>query len=258
MGKPYIVILFCLSFFNIHAQNNLCVFKTSNKSIVKSGEVNKTLKKGDFLKEGQNVLVFEPTNLVLIDSVGNAFSIKEAGTYSYQDILKNPFTGDKQSLTSKYFKLVWDEMTNNKPEKTVIGGVFRGDVLMKFPRDSTRIAGREISLEWKVSEKEHTYFIYIKNLTTDEFLVLSSKTNALSFYKNRSFFDEGNTYEWTVSKNEFPDIDNAAFYSFSIIKSSEYEKIRKMHIGVIKDLKKIGLTNAEVEESLCEIYGLCK
>ena len=71
-------------------------------------------------------------------------------------------------------------------------------------------------------------------------------------------FNAGNQYEWSVSTEEFPNLKNILFYSFTLIQRLEYKALKERFSEVISDLKTLGFTDSEIEESICETYGVCK
>ncbi|HRV55067.1 MAG TPA: hypothetical protein P5264_05975 [Mangrovimonas sp.] len=53
-------------------------------------------------------------------------------------------------------------------------------------------------------------------------------------------------------------MDNKTFHGFTLIDRAAYESKKEEFKSVIKELKIAGLTDQEIEQILCETYGLCK
>ena len=87
---------------------------------------------------------------------------------------------------------------------------------------------------------------------------LATNGNQISLYKTQPFFSEGNTFEWTVTTEEFPSLDNLTFYSFELINRNQYAEQVKNYTALLTDLEALGLSDAEIETTICETYGLCK
>ncbi|GAB5565955.1 MAG: hypothetical protein Wins2KO_30180 [Winogradskyella sp.] len=218
----------------------------------------KPLSKGTFIPKSSNLILAESAEITAIDSKGEAFKIDKAGEYKFSKILQHKAIKNGHGLTTKYLKLIWDELTKKGSGKTIIGGVYRGDVLMEFPRDSTKIASSKLSFSWKEHNEDANYFIFIRNIETDEVYKFSTNGTSLMLYKDNPIFYEGNDYEWAVGTEEFPNLKNIPFYSFTLIERREYQTLTKELSEVVADLKALGLTDSEIEDSICEAYGICK
>ncbi|WP_111683417.1 hypothetical protein [Winogradskyella tangerina] len=258
MGKSFIIILFCFLGLGLQAQDSLCVFKTSPGVIGKLNGKKRPLQKGDFLNDKSAVYVTAPSDITLINAEGDAFNIKNVGTYSYPNLLKYKAIEDQKSLTSKYFKLIWDELLKRDSGKTIIGGVFRGDVLMEFPGDSTKTASSKLKFSWQIESDTTQYFVFIKDVANDAIHKFATNGNELVLYKDNPIFAESDTFEWAVSTSEFPNLKNIPFYTFSLIERSEYEELKSSYSDLITDLRALGLSDSEVEDTLCQTYGFCK
>ncbi|WP_162306995.1 hypothetical protein [Winogradskyella ouciana] len=234
------------------------MFKTNSGIIAKIDGKKRPLNKGDFLNEKSTIYVSSPSEIMLIDSQGDAFNIEDVGTYTYKSIIQNKAIEDQKSLTSKYFKLIWDELLKRKSGKTIIGGVFRGDVLMKYPRDSTKTASSKLTLSWKTQDEASQYYVIIRPKNSEEVHKFATNGNTLTLYNDNPIFAEGNEFEWSVTTLEFPNLKNIPFYAFTLIERSEYEALKSSYKDLIKDLKVLGLSSTEIEESICETYGICK
>ncbi|TGV04835.1 hypothetical protein [Flavivirga rizhaonensis] len=259
MEKSFIIIII-ISFFTsmLCAQDSLCVFKTSSGVLAKFDGKKRPLNKGDFLNKKSTVYITSPSDIILIDSKGEAFNLEDVASYTYESILNHKAIEGQKSLTSKYFELIWDELLSRKSGKTIVGGVFRGDILMEFPIDSTKTASSKLTFSWKTQTDASQYFVFIKSKNFDEVYKFATNGNELTLYKDNPIFFEGNGFEWSVSTSEFPNFKNIPFYAFVWIDRSEYEKLKSNYKDLIEDLKAVGLSITEIEDTLCENYGVCK
>ena len=242
----------------VGAQDSLCVFKTSAGVLGKLDGLKKPLNKGDFLNAKSTVYLNAPSAVTLINSEGEAFNIEKVGTYSFANILSHKAIEDQKSLTSKYFKMIWDELLKRDSGKTIIGGVFRGDVLMEYPVDSTKTASSKLTFKWQKDTDSTQYFVFIKDITSESIYKFATNGNTLTLYKNNPIFSEGVDFEWSVSTSEFPNLKNIPFNRFTLIERGDYENLKTNFSDLIVDLKALGLSDVEIEDSLCETYGLCK
>lgn len=257
MEKSVVIILICCFSFVLKAQDSLCVFNIKGNAYTKISNRIKPIKKGSFLNSNSTLILDQSAKITAISEQGNAYRIQEDGNYKFSQVLSHKIE-DSESLTMKYLKLIWNEFTKKEPNKTIIGGVFRGDVLMEHPQDSVKWASSKITFQWKPTPDTSAYYLFIRNITTDEVLKLSTNGSQATLYTDQHLFLEGTEFEWTVSTSEFPNLKNILFFSFSLIDKNTYADLKLNYKILIKDLAGLGLTESEIEKSLCETYGLCK
>lgn len=251
-----LVLLLCVALVS-NAQDSLCVFNIKGNAYTKISNSVKPLTKGSFINRTATIFLEESSKITAINSEGEAFKIEEGGTYKFAQLLKDKVENSK-NLTSKYLKLIWNEFTKNESTKTVIGGVFRGDVLMVHPQDSVIWASSKLTFTWNTQEDTSIYYLFIRNIATDEVLKLATNGSQVTLYKEQHLFLEGAEFEWTVSTTEFPNLKNIPFYNFTLIKKNSYADLKLNYKDLVTDLKGLGLTESEIEASLCETYKLCK
>jgi hypothetical protein len=238
-------------------QDSLCVFNIKGNAYTKINNTINPVKKGSFINSESILVVDTSTKITAINSNGDVFKIQEEGIYNFPQIIKFKIK-DSKNLTVKYFKLIWDEFMNNKANKTEIGGVFRGDVLMKYPLDHIQWASSKLTFNWKTKSETSSYFLFIRNVKTGEILKISTDGTQMTLYKDQHIFSQGNEFEWSVSSTEFPNLKNIPFFSFKLIDRKAYTALMTDYKDLIQDLKSLGLSDNEIETSICETYGLCK
>ena len=257
MEKSVIIIVICCFSLTMNAQDSLCVFNIKGSAYHKILNAIKPVTKGSFITSKTTLIVNKFAKIVAINSKGEAYKIEAVGNYNFNDIIKCKIKASK-SLTVQYLKLIWNEFINKKSGKTVIGGVFRGGVLMEYPKDSVQLASSKITLQWKTEGEISEYFVFVRNLKTNEILKLSTNGSELSLYKNQRIFSEGTQFEWAVTTQEFPNLKNIPFFSFTLIDQNMYIDLTLNYSGFIKDLQLLGFTATEIEVSICETFGICK
>ena len=83
-------------------------------------------------------------------------------------------------------------------------------------------------------------------------LKVSSSNTLLSLYKDSDFLKNGMTYSWTVTKNEFADLDNLTYNLFTLIDRNTYQDLLTSTYGnKVSELKKAGLTSLEINKIIC-------
>jgi len=240
-----------------YAQDSLCVFNINGSVYAQTAGSLLPISKGMFLNKSTKVMLGESSGITAINDEGSAYQIKTAGEYKYASILRQKALKDSEGLSSKYFKFIWNEMAGKGSKETVIGGVFRGEVLMMSPVDSAKIANSKITFKWQEEIEAEVYYLFIRNVDSDEIIKLATSGTELSIYLD-SNIDIENTIEWSVATTEFPNLKNIPFYTISLIDRNEFYHYLKDFEDLISDLKILGLSKNQIEKTICQTYGICK
>ncbi|MFY0713464.1 hypothetical protein J1D01_07285 [Seonamhaeicola sp. NFXS20] len=251
-----VFLLFCVQ--PLCAQNSLCVYKTKGTLLIEDKGTQTSLKKGALINKKSLVHVLPQSELTTIDNNGNSYKINVDGKYNFSNLLNFKVKDNKSSFTSTYFKHIWEELTSSDDGNTLIGGVFRGDLLMITPKDTCKLASSKINLKWQTLKDTKLYYVFIKNIKTDAILKIETNGSQMALYNDNPLFYEGSHFEWTVSTNAFPNLDNLPFFSFELIDRNTYQEEKTLYKDFISDLKAMNLSEIEIESILCETYGLCK
>lgn len=255
MGKLFIKIVLFLFFIQIsYAQDSLCVYKVSGVVIL--NKKTKSLSKGRIIYKKDIVKLSAKSKLVAIDNEGSLFELNKLGSYAFSSIVKNKKAAEKSGLTSKYFKFVWSELTHEKEAKNSIAGVFRGNVLMKYPPENASISGQKIIMKWD-GDTQTAYYLFVRNVTDDSLIKLETNGSQIAFYFDSAIFKNGNVFEWSVTTEEFPNLKNIPFYRFTTISYSEYSDEIKKYQPLIEELQILGLNENEINYEICKNSGLC-
>lgn len=259
MAKLYFRILFISLIATItYGQDSLCVFKMKGTAYLKLAASMEPLKKGRFLNPSATVMLPSSADITAIDASGKAYQLTASGEYGYDQVLKHRVIEKQHSLTTKYLKVIWDELLNKSEEKTIIGGVFRGDIPMLFPKDSSSIVKGKIEFTWQPNEEGGPSYFFLRNKKTNDLFKIETNGSTLGLYKDLPILQSGSEFEWMVSSNPFPNLKNSLFFGFNLIDRETYESRLEAYQELIADLKTIGLTEKEITNTLCTTYGLCK
>ncbi|MBT8260501.1 MAG: hypothetical protein HKO92_03635 [Flavobacteriaceae bacterium] len=258
MGQlSFRLILFLCFIQFVFSQDTLCVYKSKGTSLLNINNLQTSLKKGTLLNKGI-VKVLSNAEFTAVDNNGNTYLINKEGDYSLKHLLNFKVKQNASNFTSSYFKHIWDELRNNSSDKARIAGVFRGDYLMRHPVDSSKIASSKIKLTWLTENDTTLYYVFIKNIMTDEIMKLETNGSQLALYDDNPIFYDSDTFKWTVTTEAFPNLDNIPFFSFELIDRTIYENLKKDYKAFINDLAILGHSETEIETILCERYALCK
>lgn len=254
----YLSIIVYLFTIVASAQDSLCVFKTKGATYGMAKNGLYALKKGTYIKSKSKVILDENSGLLTIDENGLSYQLDSKGTYEYATLVKAKTSKNKAGLTSKYFKIIWDEMRNKKQGSALVGGVFRGEKLMLFPQDDAKIASSKLVFSWKAIEDASNYYIFIRHPETDDILKMATTGTELTLYKNQPYFEGKSDLEWVVSTEEFPNLNNLPFNTFKLISKNDYRDWLDTQADLISELKNLGMTEDEITQSLCETYAVCR
>lgn len=244
----FLALIWSLAAFS---QSNLYVFQI--KGDIRN-EHNIKLKKGDQLKPGSTIRIQANSSLTCVDKDGNTYISQKRGTYPFPQILKDK-TKSQSSLTTNYFKYVWNELTNQSSAKTTIGGVFRGKIRMKYPLDSAKVVASDLVLEWDKDDGVERYFVFAKKSTDEEHWVLPVLRDTSVAVSEHIPLQPGEDWIWSVTENEFANPDNLPFFSFRTISKKEYKALRKANKNLIKTLRKSGMGKEEIDRVILNKLG---
>lgn len=262
MEKLYLVIkkscVLSLLFFSIQAftQTDLVVYKIHGTPKIKSNNTVTNIKKGLLLNEESKVLLAVKDTLLLIDHAGNAFKINTKGTYSLQDISKNPIANTSASFTKKYFSYVWNTFIKNDNTKTKVGVVFRNDnVVLLQPSDSVKLYTSEIKFVWNTDDKES--FFHLKNVKDNHITKFGVNGSFVTLFVDNTILNRGEMYQWAISEKKFPNLDDLVFYNFSLLTLDAFNALKPELESFKKDMTSLGFSAIEIKEMLCNDYKIC-
>ncbi|SNR62948.1 hypothetical protein SAMN06265371_10793 [Lutibacter agarilyticus] len=258
MGKSLVGLIIVLCFFNSAlAQDSLCVFEVYGTVLKTFSNSQKTLSKGGLIKSKESLQVLQKSQITAIDNKGNVYFINEEGSYSFNELLNFYQKKQNSGLTANYLKYIWLELLNKSAGQTMIAGVFRGEVLMQFPKNKTKLASSKITLKWDLEIDEPYYYVFVKNLTTGESVKFETNGSELSLYADNLIFNESNKFEWSVTTQAFPNVNNIPFFGFELIDREAYIENLQQYNAFINDLISLGISDKEIESILCQTYNLC-
>tara|TARA_R110001606_G_scaffold68010_1_gene155279 strand:+ start:32929 stop:33708 length:780 start_codon:yes stop_codon:yes gene_type:complete len=258
MGKSFIRLIFILGYCNISfAQDSLCVFKTKGVVLMEFLHQKKPLSKGDFIPQHSKLSVLSNSEITVLNANGNVYFIDKAGNYTFKNLITFKDKAQNASVTTNYFKYIWNELVGKNSNTAIIAGVYRGEILMKFPKDSSQIYNSKIAFTWDFDENENLYYVFLKNVITQKIIKIETNGSQLAIYKDNSIFDNSEMFQWAVSTEAFPNIENMPFYTFKLISRNQYLQLMEAYKGFVEDLKTFGTSDSEIKDILCETYKLC-
>ena len=255
---------FLIFFYVFHyaiSQETFFAYKVKGEPYVEANDSIKSITKGSNLGPFVSVTLNKNDILHFINDSGNIYVLNNPGKYSYSDLQMTPAIKDNSSFSKKMFSYMWKEFTNNTASRNDKKGVvYRGDdiILMQYPADSVKIYYDEIKFEWdQIKDKTKDYYFILKDCETDRITKIGTRSTSISLFVDDSILREGGCYKWTITETKFPNYKNTVFYSFKILKQTEFEALDIEIESISKFLLELGFTNEEIKIVLCQDYKLC-
>ena len=252
MEKLLVALIFwfcCLQ--STFAQDILLVYGSNNVM-----RKDKPLQKGQYITQKDKFYLKKNAYLFAINDHGELYKINGDGKFSYRDVVAAR-QHYKNSFTQDFFKLVWAEMTHKPKDGTVIAGVFRGDVLMRYPCEHAKVSEAKVSLEWQPVGTDSTYYVFLRDKKSEKYVKLEVKGSQIAFYEGSGIFNAGHEYEWAVVRDAFPNLKNLMFYGFSVISRGDYDVLKSRLELLELELKDLQIGKEAILSASHTIYGRC-
>lgn len=222
---------------------------------------NRTVKitNGNTITEGKITLKKDESLLLIADS-GELYQMEKPGTYDFNDIAKFHKKSEDSRFSSKYLKYVWQQVTEKEKTKTHTGNVFRDGLIdiLEYPADSASVFGHRVQFEWEPDSDAKQHYFLLRNNTTGDILKLLVEGKSLVLYEENKVLQKGNSYSWSVSDIEFPDMTRIKINRLNFLSREQYNEKTAEFTDFIETLKSTGHSQQEIDEVLCSYFKLCK
>lgn len=146
--------------------------------------------------------------LTLVDKNSNYIVLSDPGTYKVSELPKKPHK-QSESITGKYFHLVWEELFQPKKDfatfkksnlAAISGGVSRGDCdVLKGPLNETIAGSGDITFAWRNFGNDPLYTFVLSDEKNKELLRLKVRDTQLILNSSSLLNESKNRYFWKVS-----------------------------------------------------------
>jgi hypothetical protein len=227
--KYIFLFLFISAYASSFSQGNLKISFVEGSVIILSGNSSVPAHKGTVLTKISTVQLKERSLCMVLDTAGRSVQLKEAGSYTYQDIFKLMATSKEDHTLSGLYKYLKDNFlaTNEADKSGIIAGVYRGVTLMKMPSDYAILFGGDIVIEWKSPSAKGKVKLTIRdnmNKAVDSVFNPSGKA-ANSFTLSTQRLKAGVAYEWKAELTPMRQKVNS-YYHFLIAGKANEREIR--------------------------------
>ncbi len=157
--------------------------------------------------------------LTLVDKNSNYIVISNPGTYKVSELTQKPHK-ESESITAKYFHLVWEELFQPKKDfatfkkrnlAVVSGGVSRGDCdVLKAPFNEAKVTNGDVLFTWKNFSSDPLYTFVLSDDRNNEVLRLKLRDTQLILNSTSLIRDR---YYWKVIS---PSSNCTAFPNYEI------------------------------------------
>lgn len=260
MEKLFISLISCLLFlssFSVKAQE-YAVFKCNGYSTNTVNKTEKIIRKGNIINKGV-ISVIEKDTILLLDTNGVFYQLDTDKNYDVSEVSKYQKQKSEEEFSKKYFSYVWKQMRNKDLTSNHTGNVYRDDKInvMISPTDSISIYKNEVVFTWEENkEKEFSYF-FLKNINDNTMTTIKVKGNNLSLFSDNKLLVKGKFYSWAIAYEKYPAFDRVKFNSFEYLTQEQYTNSLMKFNSIDEDLKKLGYTNTEIKQFICEYFNLC-
>ena len=248
----------CLLALSAAAQDSLYVFQVSGGPLVTQSGKDIPAKKGTLLAAPASVTLGKGANLTAIDQQGNTYQVTEPGSYPFRQLIAQKAKPTGSNMTAQYLKYVWKEFMGGERGETLIGATFRGNVLMLAPMDSAKVVASKVLLTWKTDSMAAAYYVFVRNVATGDVAKFETDGSRLALYGSNPLFGAETLFEWTVTHEVFPNLNNLPFFGFELIDRNAYKELEIEHQAFIDDLTELGMSEQGIAEVLCETFGICR
>lgn len=214
------------------SDNALKVYHYSgNVKVQKSGQV-EDARRGIAINKACIIRLITPASRVmLIDSTGVYAVLDRQGAYSFDSVARMIRQLSKRGVSSKFFQYVWisftekhghEEMPNN-----VMAGVFRGNLPMKAPADSSIVNGSNITFKWIKERLKLPYRFILRDAVSHKEIInkVLKEELEITVPVNATSFVPGHEYEWSVDENDAKHPHNI-FYKFVLAKQEDMTAVK--------------------------------
>lgn len=254
------VVIFAMA-CNVFSQDDYYVYKFDGIPYLEVNDSIKPITKGMAIKKESMLTLTDSDVIRFINKDGDEYLIDEAGNYNYNTLFEFSKKTNTNSFAKKYLTYLWKQYTNSVVDtRSKSGVVYRGDgvLLMQYPVDSAKVIGTEVSFKWfKKKDKEKNYYLILKDVETNKETIIGTPAISLTLMVDEHLLKSGRNYEWAVTETKYPTEDETKFYSFSVMKESEFKILSKEMKTIMAYLKQQGLNRLEIQQTLCEVYKIC-
>lgn len=252
-----LALFFILLPFSVNAQE-YAVFRTSGSPIYIEGTKSVPIAKGSLLKAGKVTLASKDA-LVMVNNKGEVFEINDPGSYAVPNFGKFRKENSEENFTNKYFSYVWKQMSQKETTQTHTGNVYRDALVdvLKTPVDSTSIFKNEVRFSWETQKNNQQYYFFLENREAKTISKMKISGNSLTLYAGSNLLEKGNTYYWGVATTEYPDFTRIKMNQLNYLSNDQFQMRKKEIEALTQDLRKMGLSENEIDEQLCQYFKFC-
>ena len=220
--KYVLISLVALWSWSVSAQEPIKVFYARGESKIVDNKTEKPCSRGMSLTSGALVLS-EGDVVILVSASGQNLKIADPGSYSYKSLVKL-YQSTDGNLTQDYFKYVWSQISEGDEDKKVAEvrtAVYRGDIAMFLPPDSTVIYSQQIPFTWKGGNEKQFFYLW----NGDQKLVaFQTRDSMLTMDMDAFVFEPGVYYQWEVASTN-PPPSNLPKNTFRVLSGREAKDV---------------------------------
>lgn len=244
---------------SLHSQN-LVVFETNGEpTIDESGFVHR-LQKGQNLATNATLTINKNDKVLVVSNEGILYKIEGPQTIIASKIEKDLKTVEETTFSKQYLNYIWNQLQSKSKIKNNNGNVFREGLPsnLLFPKDSLNLYDRKVTFKWKPNLKQNSTFFFLKDCTDNTLFKLEILGQEISLFVDNIILKKGVSYDWGVSKKQFPDFDTTPLNNFTILTDKDYEKQKSEVLRHNSTLNLQSFNEKEIKDFLCRFHNICR
>lgn len=250
------VLCLCFSCSLSFGQSNYYVFKKQGKPALNT---TKLLERGSLFSESDTLFMAAKDYVLLVNELGELFEINKPNKYAFSAVIDYQRKLEADSFTKKYFTYVWKQFTNQLKRKQEAGVVYREErnIQLVSPIDSLRLFSPEVRFKWQNNTDSKEVFFFLRNLNTNHLTKIGLTGNTVLLNLDNLVLKPGETYEWSVATEAFPNLNKLKFNRLKLLTKVDYDKFKQEINTLIKAFTLLGFSEAEIKLAICLDYKFC-
>ena len=231
--KHVLIAVLGLFSWSLSAQDAIKVFYTRGDSKIIENKSETPCARGMNITSG-TLVVPEDGIVILVSAAGQHLKIADPGEYAYKSLIKL-YNSAEGNLTQDYFKYVWSQMSEGEDDKKVAevrSSVYRGDIAMFLPPDSTVIYSRQIPFTWKGGSEKQYFYLWSGD---QKMLAFQMRDSMLTMDMDAFLFEPGQYYQWEVATTN-PAPSNLPKNTFRVLSGKQAKEVDEEYRALEKEI----------------------
>ena len=261
---PFIyVYLFMQTAFSATTPEQYLIYHVNNTVTWLHDGVKEQAKRGVFIKPTHALQLANHAEAMLIGADGRSMLLKTPGRFTFQQLKQRFRTQHNQTVVSAFFAYVFEkflmEGQNAGTKQKVAASVFRSEVMMQIPADSSLVTELPVKMSWK-GNPSIPYILSKESAgkTADTLLRKSTTFNATADWLGVT--DKPALVRWKVYPADSKQADAIAGYLFLIPATTDRniveQQLQQLRSSYAREPKLLRMMEKDLFRRWMELYQL--